>query len=820
MNTAQSSSPVDGDPDTLKNLFGMKRLALAEAFSMEVGLDAYDDPQEVNRLLGELVSVRKEQQKLIASISMLHEQAAAGKPPEPQKNIDNESSWSVLLSMEIVFDEPKPTVPGHKGLDAEEKRLDAKEGNLLYELAKSSGVIRRLSDQKIVEKCALACGRQLSQEQLSFGDTLDNLDKNYSIKASVDADGQISFSVQGTSAAIAPSTLGRLVSGELGAEGTPLFFVSTDDALDFFRASDLTGLLAKSLGLKKNRHEQTPRRLVNPSTTSRFYKKTKWAHMSPSTISTLTLEISQLVAQAEKGDFMSDLLTSATYEKSSGFDFVKGSSSHTKLQKALSAPLLAISERIKTIAEQDRQARTVAWFDEIAGQGSSALVGRVWGQQAAMTTSFSEIEMVCCNALNIWKSLEGQEALGLFSVRLANSLGLSLSGRDLPERTKAKLKSSYGLTDGAWRLLGKLSPEKASAASKWTFYIGQSAHARSQNNAAQKGAGEQGKIRKFVNNAGFDRRLANVRGGAATPQWQQLEQMEEKIKKLFATAISTCSAKGADPQKTELLLEALFEEKTVFASLFFTPPQHGIDILQGQDAADIAAENDAFHAKAPILLTRILEKFLAKPDEREWPLVAEIRDWMNNAEWGVWRDLPSKGLWEEVNRRQKFWHEMVQRRERSEHETVSWPSLAGPDADRQSGFSSMPLTDGGMLWDEGKAMRHCVSSYADKCLKGGTRIFSILKDGRRFGTLELSLKDEQDKWQIAQFKGKCNHAIEDERADEFASKICEKYQLAHLASKLAEFPNEANVPETLRAKLSALREPKRARDEGVRPADM
>ena len=445
----------------------------------------------------------------------------------------------------------------------------------------------------------------------------------------------------------------------------------------------------------------------------------------------------------------------------------------------------------------------MSWFDEMAGHRAADLVVKVWGHRAAMGRSFSEIEMVAGNAQNIWASLEGQEALGLFSTRSAAGLGLSLSGRDLPERAKAKLKSC-GLTGGGWRLLGKLDSGPTSAAADWAIHLGQQAIRSAKQVNAQVNAVDPR----------IEGLFAYVDPEELSPKIEEHSQEAlDGARKVFVVAMSAASAKGAGVEKTQELLSKLFNAREKFIQLFGVPPTQA-----GIPASDQKEEEQAFHAKAPILLARIVEKVLAEGCARAWPAIELVNDWLSNAEWGIWRDLPDNVSWADANRRQKDWHDMIQRRERSEKESIAWESLTGPDANPQTGFSSIPLTDGGMLWDEGKAMHHCVSSYAEKCQEGGARIFGILRGGERFATLELGI-DANGRWREAQLKGRCNGKIDDERALEFTSQIRQKYQAAHdvkMAALEKSIPESNNIAEKLANKRNELGEPAGA----PRPAEI
>ena len=812
----------------LKNLFGMRRLAIAKAFELSVGREAYDDPAAVQEHLRELVAIRKQQRALLASVMDQQEKRSlstirdngdltAGKGGRQKKKAKIEL---IALTLMDEFRGSRLSAPweGSEKMDAEQQALFAQEGEILYKLATSSGVVRIMTDANELRNLAQSCGMQLSQAQLAVGDTLDNLERGYSIKPISMGDDKIGFTAFGEKRELAAPALGRILTGETDNSVRAMFFQSN---VPDFTTDNLASLLAKPLGLKNKMRQATSRTNVNLSVSMIFGQRTQWSQQTLPDLAAMSAELDGLITDAQEGDFVGDLLSlvePAARDTGSLSTGLLGTRKLTPyfaaLHSALLEPMRSLFSEIEAIAATDRQARAMSWFDEMAGHRAADLVAKVWGPHAARGRSFSEIEMVAGNAQNIWAALEGQEALGLFSARAAAGLGLSLSGRDLPERAKAKLKSC-GLTDGGWRLLGRLDSAPTSTAADWAVHIGRQATKtlKPDNEAnSPENVGEREEIAadwRLI--AEMAMRLAGHLG--APQNREKTQQISDGIPKLFAAALSAASAKGAGVEKTQELLAKLFRAPDGFIQLFFAPPEQA-DI----PASDQKAEEDAFHAKAPILLSRLFDKALAEGCARAWPAVELVNDWLSNAEWGIWRDLPDNVSWADANRRQKDWHDMIQRRKRSEKESIAWESLIGPDANPQTGFSSIPLTDGGMLWDEGKAMRHCVSSYAEKCQEGGARIFGILRDGERFATLELGV-DADGRWREAQLKGKCNDSIADERALEFTSQIRQKYQAAHdvkMANAAKATPESNNIAEKLANKRSEFGAPAGA----ARPAEI
>jgi hypothetical protein len=78
----------------------------------------------------------------------------------------------------------------------------------------------------------------------------------------------------------------------------------------------------------------------------------------------------------------------------------------------------------------------------------------------------------------------------------------------------------------------------------------------------------------------------------------------------------------------------------------------------------------------------------------------------------------------------------------------------GDDPDRE--WTIQELTDSGALHAEGKAMRHCVYSYADRCRRGETTIWSlrlrINDEEKRMVTIEVDPRRRT----LVQARAKCN----------------------------------------------------------------
>ena len=77
------------------------------------------------------------------------------------------------------------------------------------------------------------------------------------------------------------------------------------------------------------------------------------------------------------------------------------------------------------------------------------------------------------------------------------------------------------------------------------------------------------------------------------------------------------------------------------------------------------------------------------------------------------------------------------------------------------GLSFVALQTGNALRAEGAAMHHCVASYWQNVVNGKSRIYSILENGNRVATLDLSNRLINYRWgtsryQVRQLVGTCN----------------------------------------------------------------
>ena len=179
----KSEETMAVDNADLKNLFGMRRLALAKAFEL---------------------SIRKQQRALLESV-MAHR--AKFDLSTIRDNGGSPTNKNISAALFFGVGDVDDPLEGSMEMDAEQKSLFAQEGEILYQLAKTSGVIRLMTDVKALENLAQSCGLHLSQAQLAVGETLDNLERGYSIKPIATGNGKIDFTAFGAEHTVAAPAL-------------------------------------------------------------------------------------------------------------------------------------------------------------------------------------------------------------------------------------------------------------------------------------------------------------------------------------------------------------------------------------------------------------------------------------------------------------------------------------------------------------------------------------------------------------------------------------------------------------------------------------
>jgi hypothetical protein len=119
------------------------------------------------------------------------------------------------------------------------------------------------------------------------------------------------------------------------------------------------------------------------------------------------------------------------------------------------------------------------------------------------------------------------------------------------------------------------------------------------------------------------------------------------------------------------------------------------------------------------------------------------------------------------------------------HEDSKWPV---PFVEEQAvgGYLASALGSQRALWEEARAMHHCVDLYGQACLAGESVIVSVRRGEKRVATVELQRRNDQ--WRVAQVRGPCNALVKargiEAAVDELA-KLVAGWSIGHVAVRAA-----------------------------------
>ena len=175
---------------------------------------------------------------------------------------------------------------------------------------------------------------------------------------------------------------------------------------------------------------------------------------------------------------------------------------------------------------------------------------------------------------------------------------------------------------------------------------------------------------------------------------------------------------------------------------------------------DAQLEGDAFSNYISFCRTAFRES-LKKKKNFYFEEFSVTKDWFsraigqitNNYDYpaGAFTNSQRKSPWSWYMRKQKEWHdeatEFHARRAAQanaeyleKRKNMKWESIVAAYEDEKfAEYSVIPLLTADELGEEGKVMHHCVGSYADACMNGQSRIFSIRKENKSVATVEIGI---------------------------------------------------------------------------------
>jgi hypothetical protein len=186
------------------------------------------------------------------------------------------------------------------------------------------------------------------------------------------------------------------------------------------------------------------------------------------------------------------------------------------------------------------------------------------------------------------------------------------------------------------------------------------------------------------------------------------------------------------------------------------------------DRCDIGIGNFSWMDDAGKSYFEAIEDISFEISYDELPILRPVLDWFAATK-PVFDKNQLKLGWQYIERASEAWHQRIGTGEYVEVDISAYPSwhcIVETSVDawlavfpKESPYKIVPLTTPQQLLEESKAMRHCVVTYIENCIEGGTRIFSVRDAGSnlRFATAELSCQAGQ--WKLVQLKGGSNREL-------------------------------------------------------------
>lgn len=201
--------------------------------------------------------------------------------------------------------------------------------------------------------------------------------------------------------------------------------------------------------------------------------------------------------------------------------------------------------------------------------------------------------------------------------------------------------------------------------------------------------------------------------------------------------------------------------------------------LSGESREDWRRAEERKKSMESHLLAGLLKRAEATDAKTALTEINLCWDFLSGSAPESWLRLPDRPTWGHLMREQEAWHEMVLERKRESSGGAAWAPILGGAELSENGLSAIELCGSFALWEEGKAMSHCVGTYADACQRGASRIFSIREaKGERVATVEIRREagdsgepGSGDRFAVAQIYGKFNREIKSKAARRLADKI-------------------------------------------------
>lgn len=361
-----------------------------------------------------------------------------------------------------------------------------------------------------------------------------------------------------------------------------------------------------------------------------------------------------------------------------------------------------------------------------------------------------------------------------------------VSDNEAVSRAKQAMGQKLGLGSAAWKALAS-QPQVAALFER--ALLAKKGDEMDQERLAAAGASWR---------AGNVQAAGLMRAGAKEKAKQAEEEREKfEIAKSSAIALNHASQRSFSELDQRMIISLCLTSSKARELLTGAVPINGAEWEERPDRLmAILEDSKAMMSKGASMLTTLRDKMvkvrqaepgseeqkIAKAVEAADALISDVFDAARAHPPGFWAGLDPKHPMEHALRMHKQWVKMINEEEASKASGIaySWEPVSAEKMSEHSvgdgKIEAMELTTGRALFEEGKAMDHCVSSYAERCANGSSRIFSLRIGGLRVATLELApmgldgsklagvnmssieARAKVGRWEPVQNRGKHNHA--------------------------------------------------------------
>lgn len=421
------------------------------------------------------------------------------------------------------------------------------------------------------------------------------------------------------------------------------------------------------------------------------------------------------------------------------FESIKAAKLNPKIAKATETLREQFSD-IEMKINQMATEQAMLWIEDI---GAKDFIEKYWGGKLHLA-KLQDIQTAIQHKDELLKAFEGNTALGVASIAIGSQIELLPKG-NLPQRCFEALQQRHGLSRGGWRFISQIPNPldfwhdalgTSLDPTKWSrLFASSNIHMHTSPTLDRA-------LRSLLFKNNDINPLSEAEQDAMDAK--NLREAQHAQLSTLCLAANLASSIGIAPKKSGDFLKEFVETHREIANLGQWGP-----------FADTLMSQWAIHQRKS-------SKLAAQ--------ISNAQDYMSNAEPGSAAQLAGLGpeqAWTKMTQLSAQWHTMIELREKGDLSSISWvPLKAIWPSDPSRGLVFRELCDGGALYDEGKELHHCVSTYADRCMDGTRRILSMEANGAKSGTLELIFENEQ--WVRGQFKTSHNDNVRSEAANELA----------------------------------------------------